>query len=332
MGAPYGVTAAARGGTEPYSYAVTAGELPPGMELHEDGTISGVSTVPGLYRFTLQAWDTNNCTVRRNYTIAVQAPDCDQIEILPERLPVATVGVPYDATFSVSGDSQPYVWLRPDGRLPPGVFFYNTGELHGTPTEKGTYKFTVQATGVWHACTTHRSYSITVEHCRFCDDFEDAVLGQSWRLTRPESWSEPHRSLVGVSDFKARALALFVGCERCAVEASMQTTGGAGGRVWLLGWYSGRGNYVELIMNEASDTWTFRQHAGGAVVSSRQITRPIEPGVEYRVRLAYDGVSFLVHVDGDWVLTVPATGTPSGIAGFQVKGTTASFGEIRVTD
>lgn len=91
-------------------------------------------------RFT--CWGTNN-TYSQHPVMA----------ITPGVLPAATVGVPYDATlvFAPSNASvrPPYsartpVWVV-DGDLPDGLGLDDTGVLSGTPTESGSFTFTVIA-------------------------------------------------------------------------------------------------------------------------------------------------------------------------------------------
>src|SRR5580658_2657233 len=47
------------GGIPPYTFAVTAGSLPPGMSLSTSGTISGTPTAAGSYSFTVNATDSD---------------------------------------------------------------------------------------------------------------------------------------------------------------------------------------------------------------------------------------------------------------------------------
>lgn len=52
----------ASGGTAPYTYAVTGGALPSGMALGSGGQISGTTTTPGIYDFTVTARDSSSGT------------------------------------------------------------------------------------------------------------------------------------------------------------------------------------------------------------------------------------------------------------------------------
>ncbi len=58
VGVPYTQTITAQGGLAPYTYAITAGTLPPGITLDPNtGVFSGTPTAPGASSFTLTATD-----------------------------------------------------------------------------------------------------------------------------------------------------------------------------------------------------------------------------------------------------------------------------------
>lgn len=57
VGQTYTQTLKASGGVEPYTYTVTAGNLPAGLTLSTTGTISGAPTTPGASSFTVTATD-----------------------------------------------------------------------------------------------------------------------------------------------------------------------------------------------------------------------------------------------------------------------------------
>jgi hypothetical protein len=54
----YSQTLQATGGIQPYTYAITAGSLPPGITLSTGGVISGTPTAVGAYSFTVTVTDT----------------------------------------------------------------------------------------------------------------------------------------------------------------------------------------------------------------------------------------------------------------------------------
>src|SRR5207249_90934 len=55
--AAYSVTLQATGGTLPYTWSVSSGQLPAGLTLGASGTISGTPTTAGLATFTIQVAD-----------------------------------------------------------------------------------------------------------------------------------------------------------------------------------------------------------------------------------------------------------------------------------
>lgn len=112
----------------------------------------------------------------------------------------------------------------------------------------------------------------------------------------------------------------------------MQTSGGIGNRVWLLAWFLDKDNKIELLMKEESERWVLKQYSGGAVVAKMKALQTIDPNVDYKVEIQFDGTNFEVFNDDVLIITMPkASGTsPSGTVGFQVKSTTGIFDEISV--
>jgi uncharacterized repeat protein (TIGR01451 family) len=72
-GAPYSQTLTATGGVGPYSFAVTAGALPPGLTLGTGGVLSGLASLAGSFNFTVTATDANGQTGNLAYALAVAA-------------------------------------------------------------------------------------------------------------------------------------------------------------------------------------------------------------------------------------------------------------------
>jgi PKD repeat protein len=64
-------TFTASGGTAPYSFAVTAGTLPPGMSLGWDGDLTGTPATGGTYTFTVATIDADGCRSTKTYQLFV---------------------------------------------------------------------------------------------------------------------------------------------------------------------------------------------------------------------------------------------------------------------
>ncbi len=74
LGGNYSSTLAASGGTSPYTWSQTGGNLPLGLTLSSSGTISGVPTATGTYNFTVKVTDSAGPppnTATANFTIVV---------------------------------------------------------------------------------------------------------------------------------------------------------------------------------------------------------------------------------------------------------------------
>ena len=146
VGASYSATITASGGTSPYAYTVSSGDLPPGLSLNpSSGVISGTPTGGGSFSFTIAASDSAvpQDVVSQAYALTVNAPT---VGLSPSTLPAGTFGAAYAQTISASGGTSPYTFAQTGGTLPPGLTLSNGGVLSGTPTAAGSYTFLVTAT------------------------------------------------------------------------------------------------------------------------------------------------------------------------------------------
>ena len=74
--------------------------------------------------------------------------------------PAGTTGSSYQGSFAASGGSAPYTFGA-TGTVPPGVSFNPDGTLGGTPTQAGSFPFTVTATDA-DGCAGQASTNVTV--------------------------------------------------------------------------------------------------------------------------------------------------------------------------
>ena len=79
-------------------------------------------------------------------------------------VPSAIAGLPYVTTLTASGGVPPYAWLVVSGGLPSGVTLeQGSGRLVGTPTQTGTFAFSVRVSDTQApADTAVRAFSLTV--------------------------------------------------------------------------------------------------------------------------------------------------------------------------
>jgi uncharacterized repeat protein (TIGR01451 family) len=139
VGTPYSVTFKATGGTGPYTYAVTAGTLPPGLTLNAfTGVVSGTPTtvVSGpAAQITMTVTDSESPAKTASATgnINIAAPPALKLPFPPGTN--GTVGTPYSVTFAATGGLTPYTYAVTAGTLPAGLSLNaSTGVVSGTPT------------------------------------------------------------------------------------------------------------------------------------------------------------------------------------------------------
>jgi hypothetical protein len=121
---------------------------------------------------SLLAWGsfdgtTNTPIVYPNGTSILNLENQAIIGVLPAALPDGTVGTAYGTggpTFSATGGQAPYVWALASSSpaLPPGLYVLSDGTLGGTPTQSGTFDFTISVTDAGER-TVERDYSITID-------------------------------------------------------------------------------------------------------------------------------------------------------------------------
>jgi hypothetical protein len=139
VGINYSTALAAAGGVSPYTWSLTGGNLPAGLNLSASGVISGKPTASGAATFTVQVVDsgTTQQTAVAQLTIAI-----DVVTITTASLPNATVNVLYSAPLAAAGGVTPYSWTL-SGTLPSGLSLNSAGVISGTPISTGTATFTV---------------------------------------------------------------------------------------------------------------------------------------------------------------------------------------------
>ena len=147
---PYWFSFSASGGSPPFTWAVTSGNLPGGLALTSDGTIFGTPTAVGPFAFTVTATDSASTRGAGSQPFKLTINTPDPLLIGPGQSPPAGVhGTPYGFAFYATGGYLPLVsWTVTAGTLPPGLTFNSDGTLTGTPMAASStpFKFTVTVT------------------------------------------------------------------------------------------------------------------------------------------------------------------------------------------
>lgn len=98
-----------------------------------------------------------------NVTVAIAA-SASPIVISPDTLPAPVFQTPYSQTLTATGGTPSYTYSVSAGSLPAGLTLSATGTISGTPTQAGTFTFSVNATdsATPVANTKSESYSFTI--------------------------------------------------------------------------------------------------------------------------------------------------------------------------
>jgi hypothetical protein len=160
----YSTQLEASGGDRNYTWSLAPGEeLPPGLTLASDGTISGTPTLAGSYTFTVEVQAGYGGTVPATYTIEILDPALEmQTTELPEGHLIGTDYPPVE--LMATGGNEVYHW-EIVGSLPPGLALVD-GVIFGVPTVPGSYTFSVQVTSGEgdYAQVVTREFIIFLDH------------------------------------------------------------------------------------------------------------------------------------------------------------------------
>jgi Putative Ig domain len=164
VGTAYSASLAAAGGASPYTWSVTVGSLPAGLNLNTStGAITGNPTAAGTSNFTVKVTDSTTPTAQTQ-TKALSITIYAVLSISTTSLPNGAVGTLYSQNLVATGGATPYTWSH-TGSLPAGLSLNtSTGVISGTPTATGTSGFTVTVTDSTTptAQTKSQSLSITI--------------------------------------------------------------------------------------------------------------------------------------------------------------------------
>ena len=148
-GTSYSSALSASGGKPPYSWVVVSGNLPNGLTLASNGTISGTPTQSGTFPITVQVKDSSSPaqTASQGFSIVIAAAGTP-VSITTSSLPNGTQNVGYSTTLAATGGKTPYTWTITSGSFPAGLTLAaSSGTIGVTPTASAqSSSFTVKVT------------------------------------------------------------------------------------------------------------------------------------------------------------------------------------------
>jgi PKD repeat protein len=165
---------------------------------------------------------------------------------------------------------------------------------------------------------------VTDDSVLFFDDFASGDIS-AWQKLRG-NWSVVNQALAGQDKKKAEILTPFAGCGTCSVEADLQLQT-ANANASILGWYVDKKNYVEVILMGEKGKVVLKQRSAGNVVLKTKANTAINAGVNH-LKVAFDGSTFSVSLNGNQLFTATAATSPLGNFGFRLKGVSAINGLV----
>ncbi|MGD0537589.1 MAG: putative Ig domain-containing protein [Verrucomicrobiota bacterium] len=166
VGTSYSQSLQATGGHPPYQWGWPAqpGNIPPGLNLSSDGTLSGNPSNVGTFTFTVQAYDNFSSADSTTQTLTLTINPGSPLQITSSWLPDGTNGLFYLEDLQASGGAAPYSWSIPafSAALPPNLTLSTNGTLSGTPATTGTFYFDVVVTDSLGATAEQDGMSLNV--------------------------------------------------------------------------------------------------------------------------------------------------------------------------
>ncbi len=159
-GRPFPATnlSASGGSGSGYTYVISGGNLPAGLNLASSGAITGTSSAAGTFNFTIQATDSGTNVGSANFSITIN-PAVSMSAAAPIQ---QTVGQSYSGSFAGSGGTAPLSYSITAGALPPGAALSSTSAaLSGTASAASTGSFSVTLTDA-NGSTATSSVSHTI--------------------------------------------------------------------------------------------------------------------------------------------------------------------------
>lgn len=213
---PYEAALEATGGVQPYTWQLTDGELPPGLDYDDAGNIFGTMTDPGAigstYFFSMEVTDDcpfGSSSDVRQFAIFVEGPTCEPIGISNTGFSNPQLGQQYNQTLFGSGEGA-LTWELAGGNLPTGISVSPLGALTGTPIDPqqvgSRFDFTLRVSDECQlgSQTTTRDYFVFLNPPLSCgevtieeSELPDAFFGEDYgpyQLTAsggqpPYSWA-----------------------------------------------------------------------------------------------------------------------------------------------
>lgn len=168
----------AKGGSEgDWKWRKTSGNMPDGLRLVDNESCAWIVGTPqkaGSFTFTLQVTDIvyPELSDSKEFTIHIGEPSYWINITTSSPLPDGTQGIFYSENIDAEGNGiVDWSWSMTAGTLPTGVSFLDfleAGRVQGTPSENGTFNFTVKVQhNIYPGVSDTKSFSLTINSSSF---------------------------------------------------------------------------------------------------------------------------------------------------------------------
>jgi hypothetical protein len=148
VGTPYNQSVSVTGGLGPYTWSISSGTRPAGVNFTPgttSATLSGIPTTAATYSFTVTVTDSSNPSQSASVPYTVLIGGMLPLSITTSSLPGGAFNTAYGpATINATGGFAPYSFGATG--LPAGLTLSSAGSLSGTPTAAGNFSVTVTVT------------------------------------------------------------------------------------------------------------------------------------------------------------------------------------------
>jgi parallel beta-helix repeat protein len=200
VGTAYSFALVAQGGASPYTWSITSGSLPTGLQLNGNtGVISGTPITEGSQTTSVNVHDAATHSASMTLTFSIAAKSSTPLAIATTSIAPATIDAVYRETLAAQGGAAPYTWSIASGSLPAGLTLDSaTGDINGTPTQSGaqTVDFEVRDSA---AASASRAFTVTANSntSSYTSYYVDSIAGSD--ANNGTSSSSPWRTVAKVN-------------------------------------------------------------------------------------------------------------------------------------
>ena len=315
VGAAYSQTLQASGGTGSFTWSISSGSLPAGLNLSASGQIAGTPTTSGTSNFTVKATDTASGSATRALSISVAAAVVP-VSITTTSLPNGEAGISYSQTLQATGGTAPYSWSLSSGTLAPGLSLSVSGQISGTPSS-GSSAFTVRVSDSAGASATGSfaftiAPALTIAACQATS----APVGQAYSATLSASGGAPPYTWTLATGLLPPGLAINAASGQIAGTPS--TAGSYSFGVKVADQFSASANTICVVTISAPQP--------SLAISTSSLPSGLS-GTPYSQPLAATGG----QPPYTWAVAAGALPSGLGLTGGQISGTPTTTGTFQFT-